>query len=81
MLCLRFGRVNPENRPTQAREYAVWCSHRDAVQSIEKCIEAPLELPFDTFFINSDNKYGYRDLGHARQIVYFVPEDRAEDYR
>ena len=81
VLCLRFGRVNPENRPTQAREYAVWCSHRDAVQSIEKCIEAPLELPFDIFFINSDNKYGYRDLGHARQIVYFVPEDRAEDYR
>lgn len=81
VLCLRFGRVNPENRPTQSREYAVWCSQRDAVQMIEKCIEAPPELRFDTFFVNSDNAYGYRDLEHARQVVGFVPEDRAEDHR
>ncbi len=81
VLCLRFGRVNPENRPTQAREYAVWCSHRDAVQSIEKSIEAPPTLLFDTFFINSDNKYGYRDLEHAHQILDFAPADRGENYR
>ena len=31
VLCLRFGRVNHENRPTQPREYAVWCRHRDVV--------------------------------------------------
>ena len=81
VLCLRFGRVNPENRPTHSREFCVWCSQRDAVQMIEKCLAAPLDLPFDTFFVNSDNKWGYRDLEHARQTVGFVPEDRAEDYR
>ena len=81
VLCLRFGRVNPENRPTQAREYAVWCSHRDAVQMIAKSIAAPPELNFDIFFVNSDNRYGYRDLEHARQVVGFIPEDRAEDHR
>ena len=81
VFCLRFGRVNPEDRPTQAREYCVWCSQRDAVQMIEKCLAAPLDVPFDTFFVNSDNKWGYRDLEHARQTVGFVPADRAEDYR
>ena len=81
VLCLRFGRVNPENRPTQSREYAVWCSHRDAVQSIAKSIAAPADLRFETFFITSENKYGYRDLEHARQQIGFAPEDRAEDHR
>ncbi len=81
VLCLRFGRVNPENRPTHSREFCVWCSQRDAVQMIEKCLAAPLDLSFDTFFVNSNNKWGYRDLEHARQKVGFVPADRAEDYR
>lgn len=81
VLCLRFGRVNPENRPTQSREWCVWCSQRDAVEMIEKCIAAPPELRFETFFVNSDNKWGYRDLERARQLVGFVPADRAEDYR
>ena len=81
VLCLRFGRVNSENRPTQSREYCVWCSQRDAVQMIGKCIEAPPDLHFDTFFVNSDNRWGYRDLEHAHLQVGFVPEDRAETYR
>jgi hypothetical protein len=81
VLCLRFGRVNPENRPTQSREWCVWCSQRDAVQAIEKSIAAPPDLRFDTFFITSENKYGYRDLKHARQLIGFAPEDRAEDHR
>ena len=81
VFCLRFGRVNPEDRPTQSREFCVWCSQRDAVQMIEKCLAAPLDLPFDTFFVNSDNQWGYRDLEHARRTVGFVPADRAEDFR
>ncbi len=81
VFCLRFGRVNPEDRPTHSREYCVWCSQRDAVQMIEKCLAAPLDLPFNTFFVNSDNEWGYRDLEHARRTVGFVPADRAEDYR
>ena len=81
VLCLRFGRVNPENRPTQPREYAVWCSHRDAVQAIDKAIAAPADLRFGTFFVNSDNRYGYRDLERGRKLLGYVPEDRAEDHR
>jgi hypothetical protein len=33
------------------------------------------------FFVTSDNAWGYRDIEHARAMVGFVPEDRAEDHR
>ena len=81
VLCLRFGRINPQNRPTQPREYAVWCSHRDAVKAIDKAIAAPADLRFGTFFVNSENRYGYRDLERGRELLGYVPEDRAEDHR
>src|SRR5437016_3399063 len=29
----------------------------------------------------SDNRWGYRDLEHARTVLGFEPRDRAEDYR
>jgi hypothetical protein len=29
----------------------------------------------------SENKWTYRDIEHARAVVGFVPEDRAEDHR
>lgn len=77
----RFDRLSPENRPTQKREYAVWCSHRDAVQMIEKRTAAPTDLFFDILFVNSDNKYGHHDLERARHVGGFIPEDRAKDDR
>lgn len=81
VFCLRFGRVNPENRPTRPREYCVWCSQRDAAQMVEKCLAAPAEVRFEVFYVVSDNAWGYRDLSHPRQRVGYVPQDRAEDYR
>ena len=81
ILCLRFGRVNPENRPTQPREYCVWLSHRDVAQMIERCIEAPDHLGYEVFFVVSDNKWGYRDLTSPHRAVGFEPQDSADDYR
>lgn len=80
-LCLRIGRVNPENRPVEPRGYAVWLSHRDIAQMVEKCIKAPDDLLFDTFFATSDNAWGFRDLSHPRDTVGYKPQDAAEDYR
>ena len=33
------------------------------------------------FFAVSDNRWGYRDLEHARAVLGFEPRDRAEDHR
>jgi nucleoside-diphosphate-sugar epimerase len=80
-ICIRIGRVKAEDRPTETRDYAVWCSQRDIVRMIELCIAAPPTLRFEVFFAVSDNRWGYRDLEHARAVLGFEPRDRAEDHR
>jgi nucleoside-diphosphate-sugar epimerase len=80
-ICLRIGAVTDEDRPTTPRHFAVWCSQRDVAQMIERCVAAPDSVRFDVFFVVSDNKWGYRDLEHARAVVGYAPADRAEDHR
>jgi nucleoside-diphosphate-sugar epimerase len=80
-ICLRIGAVNREDRPTSPRHLAVWCSLRDVAQMIERSITAPASVRFDVFYVVSDNKWSYRDLDHARAVVGYSPQDRAEDYR
>ena len=81
ILCLRIGLVNAEDRPTDARQFSVWCSQRDISQMVERCIEAPAELKYDIFYAVSRNKWGYRDISHAREVVGFEPADEAESHR
>ena len=81
MLCLRFGVVNQEDRPVAASHFPIWCSQRDAAQMVERCIAAPDTLRYDIFFVTSNNKWGYRDLSHAREVVGYEPQDAAENYR
>lgn len=81
MICLRLGRVNPENRPVDSRNFSVWCSYRDVSQLIERCIDAPDDIKFDIFYAVSNNKWSYRDIAHARDVVGYEPRDTAEEYR
>jgi len=81
VLCVRIGRVRAEDRPIHAREFAVWCSQRDIARMIERCLAAPPTVRFDIFFATSRNRWGYRDLDHARTVVGFEPADAAEDHR
>lgn len=81
VICLRIGAVNRQNRPMDIRQFSVWCSQGDIAQMIEKCIEAPDSVRFDVFFVVSNNKWSYRDLSHAREVVGFEPKDAAEEHR
>jgi nucleoside-diphosphate-sugar epimerase len=81
ILCLRIGSVTAEDRPRSPREFSVWCSQPDIVRMIERCIDAPDSLRFDVFYVLSANRWGYRDLEHARQVLGFVPQDAAEEHR
>jgi uronate dehydrogenase len=81
MICLRIGHVSAEDRPVAAREFSVWCSRRDIAQAVELSLTAPDSLRFDVFFITSENRWSYRDITHARAVLGYAPEDRAEDYR
>lgn len=81
VLCLRIGYVNAEDCPQHPRHFSIWCSQRDVAEAIALAVEAPPELHFDVFFVNSHNRWGYRDLTHAEEAVGFVPQDAAEDHR
>jgi nucleoside-diphosphate-sugar epimerase len=81
VICVRIGRVKREDRPQAPREFAVWCSQRDIARFLERCIAAPPTVRFDTFFATSENRWCYRDLVHAREVLGWEPLDRAEDYR
>ena len=81
VICVRIGRVNGEDRPMSPRDLSVWCSQRDIVRLIERCVEAPEALRYDIFFGTSRNKRGYRDLEHPRAVLGWEPVDAAEDHR
>ncbi len=78
--CLRIGTVNRANRPTEVRQLATWCSHRDITQLIQRCLEVE-PLQFDIFYGVSDNKWRFWDIDHAREVLGYAPQDNAEDYR
>lgn len=81
VLCVRIGRVNVEDRPMSPRDFSVWCSQRDIVRLIERCVEAPEALRYDIFFGTSRNRWGYRDLEHPRAVLGWEPVDAAESHR
>lgn len=78
-ISVRIGFVNAEDRPANARQRSVWCSQRDVVNALVAALEAPEDLRCGTFFANSRNRYGYRDLDHGRELLGFEPLDAAED--
>ncbi len=77
---IRIGYVNGEDQPTNPRQRSVWCSQRDVVNAIDASINAPANLRLATFFANSENRYGYRDLTHGAKLVGWHPMDSAEDH-
>ena len=58
----------------------VWCSQRDIVNAIELAVDADESVRYDIDFVQSDNRWGYRDLSHAREVIRFSPRDSADDH-
>ena len=79
IICVRIGRVSQQNRPLAVRENAVYLSHRDIAQMLQKCIDAPDSVKYDIFFAVSNNRWNYRDLSHPREVIGYEPQDSAED--
>ena len=79
-ICLRIGWVVAEDRPRNAWAMSQWCSQRDIAQLVERCFAAPESVRFDVFFGVSVNPYPLVDIEHARQVLGYEPQDRAQDY-
>jgi nucleoside-diphosphate-sugar epimerase len=80
-ICLRIGHVVAEDRPLTVRDFSVWCSRRDVARMIGHALAAPESVGFDVFFVLSANRWAYRDVTHARDVLGWSPLDRAEDHR
>lgn len=81
VISLRIGYVNRDDRPGRARDYSIWCSQRDIVDLIVKCVDVDPSIKHEILFGTSRNKWSYRDLTRAIAIAGFDPQDNAEDYR
>jgi len=81
VICLRIGYVNDADAPADPRQFAVWLSQRDVVQALLQAIEYRPTEDFDTFFVTSRNKWGYRSLKRAQSRLGYIPQDEAEQYR
>ena len=79
-ICLRIGWVNAVDRPHLPELAAVWCSQRDIVDLVERCVAAPEDLRFDIFYGVSNNRYRWVDIDHPREVLGWVPRDSAEDH-
>lgn len=80
VLCIRIGRVVQENWPRDARHAAVYLSHRDIVQMVRCCVEAPESIGFDIFYAVSDNRGRFRDISHAKEMIGYEPADGIPDW-
>jgi NAD+ dependent glucose-6-phosphate dehydrogenase len=79
-ICLRIGWVLADDKLPHPAARTIWCSQRDCVQLVERCIQAPDSLRFDIFFVQSDNQQNFVDIQHARDVLGYEPQDRAEDH-
>ena len=75
VLCVRIGSVLGHNDPSRIGSSMAWLSHRDVVDILVRCINASEDLSYDIFLATSRNRYGYRDLEHARDVLGYVPQD------
>ena len=81
VLCVRIGMVRKEDRPKLPRDYSIYLSHRDAVQILTQCIEAPDDLRYDVFLATSNNKWGYRRSRARPRKCSATPQDSADTFR
>ena len=78
VLCVRIGSVRDEDWPNNPHRVSYFFSHRDILQMLVKCIEAPDDLLYDIFMAVSNNRWTYYDLEHAREVLGYDPQDSSE---
>ena len=79
VICVRIGSVRKENRPLSVRENAIYLGHSDICQILRLSIEAKKSINYEVFFAVSENKWNYRDISHAKEVLGYIPKDSADN--
>ena len=75
---LRIGWVLSDDDPTfSPASLNLWLSHRDLTQIVEKSINAPKDIRYETFYATSDNFWKIWSIEKARNILKYQPKDSA----
>jgi uronate dehydrogenase len=74
--CLRIGSFR--ERPLNARELRTWISHRDTVQLVRRCIEAPAFHFIVLYGVSANTRNEWRD--DAARLIGYRPQDNAETF-
>jgi nucleoside-diphosphate-sugar epimerase len=80
VLCIRLGAVMPSDRPELIRHFPGYLSQADAVQMIDKCLDAPMSLKYDIFDAISENSRRWRDTGHAKELLGWRPAGSSDNF-
>lgn len=80
-ICLRFGTLKHDDRPTTPRHFATLLTHRDLLRLVECAIEAPADLRFGIYYGVSDNRWRYWSISEGRADLGYEPADDAERLR
>ncbi len=81
VMCLRIGTANPEDRPLTVRNLATFLFHKDLVQLVERCIQAPPSARFGIYYGVSNNLWRFWDLANAEREIGYRPTEDAEGFR
>ena len=78
-ICLRIGGVSLEEEWWLERgsALAMWLSHRDAAQLIERSIDAPRSVGYGIFYGMSNNTLRIHEIESAKRILGYRPQDDA----
>ena len=78
-IALRIGGVSrdPDFHRSSHPELAMWLSHRDAAQLIERSIDAPDSVGFLVVYGMSGNSLRIHEIDTAAEILGYHPEDDA----
>ena len=77
VVCLRIGFFR--DRPLEERHLAVWISPGDMARLVRCAIEAPA-IHYEVVYGISNNRRRFWDLGRAREVLGYEPQDDAEAY-
>jgi nucleoside-diphosphate-sugar epimerase len=72
-----FGSADMVKDCSDSRLLALWVSERDLSQLLHKCIEAPDTVRSLIVQGVSDNQFKRMDIGNAREVLGYHPEDNA----
>lgn len=82
VVCLRIGSFykndSPAGRPP--RYLTTWVSHRDLAQIVRLSLDTP-DLRYEVFYAVSNNDDCPFDMGNARKILGYAPEDNGAAFR